>query len=85
MKTPKTQSAGSLHPVVRPKFSALVIELTPESKALAARIDDPQDLHDALLSVRVERIERALCDEITARIEADMINAIFGPNSIYWP
>lgn len=45
-----------------------------------ARIDDPQDLHDALLSVRVERIQSALCDEITARIEADMINAAFGPN-----
>ena len=65
---------------VRPKFSALVIELTPESKALMARIDDPQDLNDALLSVRVERIERAVCDEITARIEANLINSMFGPN-----
>ena len=49
------------------------IEFTPEAKALTERVNNPQDLNDAMLSVAVD----AHAERLAKLIEAEMVKDWF--------
>lgn len=50
-------------------FTPARLRLSPEAQALAARIQNPQDLDDALLAVRVEEMARRLARSLMSRAD----------------
>jgi hypothetical protein len=57
---------------------------TPEMKAHMRMVDDPQDLNEALVSVRhdafVDRAQKAIADELNERFEAMLIQSLAAQN-----
>lgn len=56
----------------------LVLEMTPELKALCERVNNPKDLNDAILAVKGEAYAKELSDRI---IEAALAMDILKPKS----
>lgn len=56
------------------------LNLSPEQREYLRKIDHPQDLNEALVSVRHDAAMEHLADEVDKRVMAQLTEMFFGPS-----
>ncbi len=63
---------------VTPIVVPMAFEWSPEMKEIARQIRDPQDLNEALLSVKADKAAKRIGVEIAAAIQRTAIESMIG-------